>query len=76
MDSEYSTLLIDDFVLPTIKAQLRGAIEDVLMMVCLNALERTERQYEELLKEAGLEVVRIYQVGANEEALIEARIRR
>ena len=76
MDSEYSTLLIDDFVLPTIKAQLRGAIEDVLMMVCLNALERTERQYEELLREAGLEVVRIYQVGANEEALIEARIRR
>ena len=67
-------LVIDDFVLPTNDTQLRGAIEDVLMMVTLNALERTSRQYEELLYAAGLKVVNLFTVGANEKAIIEVKI--
>lgn len=74
MDPEYSSLLIDDFVLPTKDAQLRGAIEDILMMVTLNALERTSRQYEELLCAAGLKVVNLFAVGANEEMIMEVKI--
>ncbi|MCJ1384330.1 hypothetical protein MMC17_007446, partial [Xylographa soralifera] len=73
MDPDYSTLLIDDFVLPAKETQLRGAIEDVLMMVYLNALERTSKQYEDLLRAAGLEIVNVFAVGANEEAIIEAQ---
>ena len=76
MDPEYSTLLIDDFVLPTKDTQLRGAIADILMMVTLNALERTSRQYETLLRAASLEIVRIFAVGANEEAIIEVKVAR
>ena len=74
MDPDYSTLLIDDFVLPTKHTQLRGAVEDILMMVTLNALERTRKEYEKLLRAAGLEVVNIFATGGNEEAIIEAKI--
>lgn len=44
------------------------------MMVTLNSLERTSRQYETLLRAAGLEIVNIFAVGANEEAIIEAKV--
>ena len=74
MDPEYSSLLIDDYVLPTQRARLHGAVEDILMMVSLNALERTAKQYEGLLRAAGLEIVNIFPAGTNEEAVIEARI--
>ena len=76
MDPDYSSLLIDDFVLPSKETQLRGAVEDILMMVYLNALERTLKQYERLLQSLGLEIINIFSAGANEEAIIEARIRK
>ncbi|KAK0628777.1 S-adenosyl-L-methionine-dependent methyltransferase [Bombardia bombarda] len=74
MDPDYSTLLIEDYVLPARETQLRGAVEDILMMVVLNSLERTAKQYEDILHAAGLDIVNIYAVGANEEGIIEARI--
>ena len=74
MDPEYSTLLIDDFVLPTRNTQLRSATADVHMMITFNALERTSRQYEKLLRAAGLEIVNFFAVGANDEAIIEAKV--
>lgn len=74
MDPDYSTLLIDDYVLPARQVQLRGAIEDILMLAVLNSLERTAKQYENLLSAAGLEIVNIYEVGPNEEAVIEAKV--
>lgn len=76
MDPDYSTLIIDDFVLPVKGTQLRGAVEDILMMICLNALERTSREYEELFRDAGMEIVNIFAVGPNEEAIIEAKVRK
>ena len=45
-------------------------------MVTLNALERTSRQYEELLYAAGLKVVNLFAVGANEKAIMEVKIAR
>ena len=74
MDPGYSTLIIDDFVLPTKDTQLRGALSDILMMVIFNALERTSRQYEELLRAAGLKIVNLFAVGTNEEAVMEVKI--
>lgn len=76
MDSDYSTLLIDDFVLPVKGCQLRAAMSDMLMMVLLNSMERTSTHYEQLLRSAGLEISNIFSVGTNEEAIIEARIAR
>ena len=74
MDPEYSTLLIDDYVLPSKNSQLRGAVEDILMMVTVNALERTSSQYENVLRGAGLEIVNIFSTGTNEETTIEAKV--
>ena len=74
MEPGYSTLIIDDFVLPTKDTQLRGALSDILMMVLFNALERTSRQYEELLRAAGLKIVNLFAVGTNEEAVMEVKI--
>jgi hypothetical protein len=41
MDPEYSTLLIDDYVLPNTGAELRAAEMDILMWLHTSGLERT-----------------------------------
>ncbi|RMZ75274.1 hypothetical protein DV737_g5367, partial [Chaetothyriales sp. CBS 132003] len=74
MEPGYSILLIDDYVLPRRNVQRSGAIEDILMLLLLGALERTTSQYENLLHGAGLEIVSIVKVGTSEEAIIEARV--
>ena len=76
MEPVYSSVLLDDFVLPTRDTQLRGASEDIFMMVTLNMLERTSRQYEEKLCAAGLRVVNWFGVSANEEMIMEVKIAR
>ncbi|KAK3291693.1 S-adenosyl-L-methionine-dependent methyltransferase [Chaetomium fimeti] len=74
MDPEYSTLLIDDYVLPDKNAQLRSAIADIHMMYMFNSSERTERQYKEIVSQVGLEIVAVYPAGVNEEAILEVRV--
>ncbi|GES61575.1 putative O-methyltransferase [Aspergillus terreus] len=75
MDPEYSSLLIDDYVLPSKGAQLRSAIADIHMMAMFHSSERTSRQYEAMLTAAGLEIVAVFPTGVNEEAIIEARVK-
>ena len=67
IDPEYASLLIDSLVFPTKDTQLRRTLEDILMMVTLNVLERTSRQYEELLCAAGQKVVKLFVLGGEEE---------
>ena len=74
MDPDYSTLLIDDYVLPSKDAQLRSAIADVHMMIMFNSSERTSGQYEGLLRDAGLQIVAIFPAGVNEESMIEVKV--
>ena len=74
MDPEYSTLLIDDYVLPSKNSQLRSAIADIHMMMMFNSSERTSRQYEKLLNDAGLEIVTVFPAGVNEESIIEIKV--
>ncbi|RMZ79472.1 hypothetical protein DV738_g3412, partial [Chaetothyriales sp. CBS 135597] len=76
MDPDYSSLLIDDYVLPTKGAQLRSAIADILMLIHFNSSERTSSQYQQILASAGLDLVAVYPKGPNEEAIIEARVRK
>ena len=75
MDPDYSSLLIDDFVLPPKETQLNGVLNDVLMMLFLNAMERSEGQYRELVGAAGMEVVGIWKLGGNEEGVLEVKLR-
>lgn len=48
---------------------------DILMMLYVSALERTQRQWEELMHSVGLEIVRIWSAHTGAESVIEARVR-
>ncbi|KAI9751042.1 MAG: hypothetical protein M1815_001445 [Lichina confinis] len=73
MDKDHSVILIDEFVLPNTGAGLRAVSMDVLMMMYVGAIERTERQWHKLLDAAGLEIVKIWSISPDYESIIEAR---
>jgi len=73
MDSEYSILLIDDYVLPDTNVKLREAEMDVLMWLHTSGIERTERHWLSLCKSVGLEIVKIWSADRGEESVIELR---
>jgi len=56
MKKGYSTLVIEDFIIPPKGCALLPAMWDMQMMAMLSAMERTENQWMELLGEAGLEI--------------------
>ncbi|KAJ8062109.1 hypothetical protein OCU04_008670 [Sclerotinia nivalis] len=55
-----SILLIDEMILPDKGVNANAAAIDMTMMTALAAMERTEAQWGETLKDAGLEIVRVY----------------
>lgn len=77
MDSD-SLLLIDENIIPETEVPLMAAIGDMSMMVSFAAAERTEREYEKLLNEAGLELIECWKPrgeSAMQTSVLEARIR-
>lgn len=52
-----SFILIDDIIVPDKGAHPRTTEMDYIMMTTLAAMERTRKQWDELLTAAGLEVV-------------------
>ena len=58
MDSE-SLILIDEMVLPETGVHWHAAQHDLTMMSCLAAMERTQKQWHELLGKAGLRIQKI-----------------
>ena len=70
-----SSLLIDDWVLPDVGAPLAGASEDMLMLLFLSGMERSESQWTAVLNSAGLEIKKIWRADGISEAVIEARKR-
>ena len=75
MDPEYSTLLIDDYVLPDVDADLRAAEMDILMWLHTAGLERTVSQWHALLNTVGLELCRIWSLETANESVLEVRVR-
>lgn len=73
MDTE-SRLLINDLVLPNIKAPLRGVALDFSMMTMCAGIERTETQWRSLLESVNLEIIKIW-TADGVEAVIEAKLR-
>jgi hypothetical protein len=61
MKRGYSTLIVEDFILPATGAPLLPAMWDMEMMSLLSAMERTERQWRALFKQVGLEIEGFYQ---------------
>jgi len=75
MDGKYSTLLIDDYVIPPMSADLRAAEMDILMWLHTAGIERTTSQWQKLLDAAGLDIVRIWPATAGGESVIEIQKR-
>lgn len=70
-----SRLLINEFVLPNTETSQLQASLDIMMMALVSGLERTEMQWRALLESIGLEVVKIWSVVPEAEAVIETRLK-
>ncbi|KAL9119115.1 MAG: hypothetical protein Q9187_004328 [Circinaria calcarea] len=75
MKPGYSKLLLDEMVVPLQGASLFTVQSDFNMMASLGGMERTERQWRELLGEVGLEIERIWTGREDVESIIEAVLR-
>lgn len=73
MEPEYSRLIIRDFVLPETGAPLVASCNDLLMMVLLAGIERTESQWRDLLESVNLEVVGFWDMVNGGEGVIEVK---
>jgi hypothetical protein len=60
MKPGYSKLLLHDMIIPEQGASPFHAMLDLSMMVFNGGMERTERQWKELLARADLELVKIW----------------
>ena len=60
MNKTSSVILIDEMVLPDTGAPWQATQLDITMMSALAAIERTRKEWFELLKSAGLKVVEMY----------------
>lgn len=76
MDRDYSTLLIDDYVLPDTGADLRSTEMDLLMWLHTAGLERTVSQWKHLFDQVGLELIQIWSSPRANESVLETRVRR
>ncbi|KAE9374834.1 S-adenosyl-L-methionine-dependent methyltransferase [Stipitochalara longipes BDJ] len=74
MEKGYSKLLINDFVLPDTDVPLHPALMDVMMMSLCSGIERSERQWRELIDSVGLQVVKIWRTEGIE-AVIETMLK-
>ena len=75
MDREYSTLLIDQYVLPSTGADMRAAEMDIHMLPHTSGIQRTVPMWEKLFDGVGLETVRIWNDEGSHESVIETRKR-
>jgi hypothetical protein len=71
MKPGYSRVLIHEFALPVVGAEQREVLFDILMM-CLTGSERDEAQWEALLAQSGLKIVKIWRARIGHMAIIEA----
>ena len=71
MTPGYSKLILGEFILPDTDAPLIASGFDWQMMVLHSGMERSERQWRELIKGVGLEVVGFWQGKEGAEGIIE-----
>jgi hypothetical protein len=74
MEKGYSKLLINDFVLPDTKVPLHPALLDFTMMSLCSGVERSEKQWRDLIDSVGLQIVKIWRT-EGVEAVIETTLK-
>ncbi|KAI1078792.1 S-adenosyl-L-methionine-dependent methyltransferase [Whalleya microplaca] len=75
MKPEYSYLVINDFIIPGVGCSLLPAQWDLMMLVSLSAMERTESQWTTLLESAGLHIEGFYQPLGDGQGIIVATLK-
>jgi hypothetical protein len=71
---DYSRLLIHEFVLPDVGCGFNESMSDLMMMQIYDGKERTESQWNELLRKTGFKIVKIWRAEVGTTAVIEAMI--
>lgn len=70
--SSVSVIIIDEMILPDKNAHWRATQMDITMMASLAGLERTVRQWEALLRDAGLDLIeqKVYTEGIMDSIIV------
>lgn len=69
---EYSKLIIEEVIMPATEAPILATLLDLLMLVSTNTMERSEYQWNELLKSAGFRVIKIWTPPHDGMGIVEA----
>ena len=67
-----SSIVIDEVVLPDMGVPWQAAYLDMTMMISLGGIERTRKEYENLLDQAGLRITNVHQYDAKMQSVIFA----
>lgn len=71
MTPGYTRLLLNEFVIKNEKPDWRASSLDVFLMVLMCAHERSEREWKQLIGQAGLTITNIYTKSGSTESVIE-----
>ncbi len=74
-EAGYSKVLINEIVVPDVRAAWPATSLDFVMMALGPARERTEKEWRELLRSVGLTVVGIWTYEQGTESLIECELK-
>ena len=72
MKKDYSKLLINELFLRDRGSSVYATFLDINMMAVCAGMERTETQWEDLLKSSGLRISKIWSASQDAESIIEA----
>lgn len=71
MTKGYSKLYLNEWILPDVGCSLYEATVDLSMMIVLAGMERTQRQWRELVERAGMKVEKFWVSPGFGEGIIE-----
>jgi hypothetical protein len=71
MTPKYSKLLLADFILPNTECPPRALGLDIGMMVLHSGIQRSQRQWEELMGKAGLRVQKFWNAPGDGDGIVE-----
>jgi hypothetical protein len=74
MKPGYSRLLVNENVIPAMGADWQATAEDIMVLITSSSLERTERNWRDLLEGAGLRICGIWRTENALESLIECEL--
>ena len=74
MTPGYSKLLIGNIILPESDVPLRNSDLDIAMMYLHSGMQRSEREWRELVEAAGLRVVKVWYPDGDGDGIIEVEV--